>query len=178
MAIYWFTPGFKGRTFKLCVLTRWDFNFCVRSSPLRGRVRVHLSRASGLAVSDRLSAIESEAVFRMPLKEVIKWEPNFEDDFVQLRTTETSRLEFSFSLSIWDDAGKISSNPDCENVSHFFLWPSFCKPTRMSLFPPFVRLHNLNSGRLFPWNLSRQNVPLFSSSLSSSSVDLTTTTLH
>ena len=26
----------KGRTFKLCVLTRWDFNFCVRSSPLRG----------------------------------------------------------------------------------------------------------------------------------------------
>ena len=34
--IYWSTPGFKGRTFKLCVLTRWDFNFCVRSSPLRG----------------------------------------------------------------------------------------------------------------------------------------------
>ena len=29
----------KGRTFKLCVLTRWDFNFCVRSSPLRGRER-------------------------------------------------------------------------------------------------------------------------------------------
>ena len=38
MAIYWPTPGFKGRTFKLCVLTRWDrtLNFCVRSSPLRG----------------------------------------------------------------------------------------------------------------------------------------------
>ena len=35
MAIYWLPPGFKGRTFKLCVLTRWDFNFCVRSSPLR-----------------------------------------------------------------------------------------------------------------------------------------------
>ena len=35
MAIYWPTPDFKGRTFKLCVLTRWDFNFCVRSSPLR-----------------------------------------------------------------------------------------------------------------------------------------------
>ena len=31
--------GFKGRTFKLCVLTRWDFNFCVRSSPLRGYER-------------------------------------------------------------------------------------------------------------------------------------------
>ena len=26
----------RGRTFELCVLTRWDFNFCVRSSPLRG----------------------------------------------------------------------------------------------------------------------------------------------
>ena len=36
MALYWPTPGFKGRKFKLCVLTRWGFNFCVRSSPLRG----------------------------------------------------------------------------------------------------------------------------------------------
>ena len=35
MAIYGHTPGFKGRTFKLCVLTRWDFNFFIRSSPLR-----------------------------------------------------------------------------------------------------------------------------------------------
>ena len=35
MAIYLPIPGFKGKTFKLCVLTRWDFNFCVRSSPLR-----------------------------------------------------------------------------------------------------------------------------------------------
>ena len=35
MAIYWPTPGFNGRTFKLCVLSRWDFNFFVRSSPLR-----------------------------------------------------------------------------------------------------------------------------------------------
>ena len=32
MAIYWPTPGFKGRRFKLGVLTKWDFNFCVRSS--------------------------------------------------------------------------------------------------------------------------------------------------
>ena len=30
MAKYWPTQGFKGRTFKLCVLIRWDFNFCVR----------------------------------------------------------------------------------------------------------------------------------------------------
>ena len=36
MAIYWPTPGFKGRTFKLFVPTRWDFNFCIRSYPLRG----------------------------------------------------------------------------------------------------------------------------------------------
>ena len=39
MAIYWPTPGLKGRTFKLCVLTRWDFNFFVRSSPLRGSLQ-------------------------------------------------------------------------------------------------------------------------------------------
>ena len=37
MAMYWPTPGFKGRTYKLCVLTRRDFDFCARSSPLRGR---------------------------------------------------------------------------------------------------------------------------------------------
>ena len=36
MATYWPTPGFKERTFKLCVLTRYDFNFCIRSSQLRG----------------------------------------------------------------------------------------------------------------------------------------------
>ena len=36
MAFHWPTPGLKGRTFKLCVLNRWDFNSCVRSSPLRG----------------------------------------------------------------------------------------------------------------------------------------------
>ena len=46
MVIYWPTPGFKGRTFKLCVLTRWDFNFCVRSSPLRGLGQVGLIRQS------------------------------------------------------------------------------------------------------------------------------------
>ena len=40
MAIYWPNSGLKGRTFKLCVLTRWVFNFCVRSSPMRG----HLGR--------------------------------------------------------------------------------------------------------------------------------------
>ena len=32
MAICWPTQGFKGRMFKLCVLTRWDFNFCIHSS--------------------------------------------------------------------------------------------------------------------------------------------------
>ena len=38
MAICLPTPGFKWRTFKLCVLNKWDFNFCVRSSPLRGPI--------------------------------------------------------------------------------------------------------------------------------------------
>ena len=40
MAIYWPTPGFKRRMFKLCVITRWDFNFCVGSSPLQGHANV------------------------------------------------------------------------------------------------------------------------------------------
>ena len=35
MAIYWPTLGFKGRTFKLCILNRWDLNFCIRSFPPR-----------------------------------------------------------------------------------------------------------------------------------------------
>ena len=26
MAIYWPSPGFEGKTFKLCVLSRWDFS--------------------------------------------------------------------------------------------------------------------------------------------------------
>ena len=42
MAIHWATPGFKERTFKLCVLNRRDFNFCVRSSPLRGCTETQL----------------------------------------------------------------------------------------------------------------------------------------
>ena len=49
IAIYWPTPGFKGRMFKeikLCVLTRWDFNFCVRSSPLRGFVQEEWSSSN------------------------------------------------------------------------------------------------------------------------------------
>ena len=41
MAIYWPTPGFKGRTFKLCVLIRQDFNFCICSSPLQAQVKQH-----------------------------------------------------------------------------------------------------------------------------------------
>ena len=35
---------FKGRTFKLCFLNRWDFNFCIHSSPLRGTGRVEISK--------------------------------------------------------------------------------------------------------------------------------------
>ena len=44
MTIYWPTPGFKGRTLKLCVLIRWDFDFCVRISPLRGSCAIRLWR--------------------------------------------------------------------------------------------------------------------------------------
>ena len=34
MIIYSLTPGFKRRTFKLCVLNGWDSNFCICSSLL------------------------------------------------------------------------------------------------------------------------------------------------
>ena len=53
MAIYWPTQGFKGRTFKLCVLNRGDFNFCVRSSPQRGRI---ISNSSSGGSSSRNSS--------------------------------------------------------------------------------------------------------------------------
>ena len=33
-------PQALNRNFKLCVYNRWDFNFCVRSSPLRGYVNL------------------------------------------------------------------------------------------------------------------------------------------
>ena len=51
MAIYWPTPRFKGRTFKFCVLTRQDFNLCVRSSPLRGRVSKKRAESTGECVN-------------------------------------------------------------------------------------------------------------------------------
>ena len=57
MAIYWPTPGFKGRTFKLCVLIRWDFNFCVRSSPLRGTGRGGGCKFTVVEVQDSPSAV-------------------------------------------------------------------------------------------------------------------------
>ena len=44
MAIYRPIPGFKGRTFKLCVLTRKDFTFSVCSSPQRGRKKERKKR--------------------------------------------------------------------------------------------------------------------------------------
>ena len=36
MAVYGPVPGLKWRTSELWVLNRWVFNFCVRSTPLRG----------------------------------------------------------------------------------------------------------------------------------------------
>ena len=55
MAIYWPTPGFKRRTFKLCVLTRWNFNFYVRSSPLRGAAKSLVSLCLGSLFSAHTS---------------------------------------------------------------------------------------------------------------------------
>ena len=49
--MYWPTPGFKGRTVKLCALTRWDFNFRVRSSPLRGNETITFIQTGVLTYS-------------------------------------------------------------------------------------------------------------------------------
>ena len=37
MAMCWPTQGFEGRTFELWVHNKWVFNFCVRSTPVRGK---------------------------------------------------------------------------------------------------------------------------------------------
>ena len=62
MAIYRPTPDFKGRTFKLCVLTRWDFNFCVRSSPLRGQ-KDRDSKKDRVRKSETCSQLVGQLVF-------------------------------------------------------------------------------------------------------------------
>ena len=40
MAVYGPVPGLKWRTSELWVLNRWVFNFCVRSTPLRGGLAI------------------------------------------------------------------------------------------------------------------------------------------
>ena len=56
----WPTPGFKGRTFKLCVLTRWNFNFCVRSSPLRAKLMAN--NTSGINTEIKINGQKLETV--------------------------------------------------------------------------------------------------------------------
>ena len=56
----------KGRTFKLCIITRWDFNFCVRSSPLRGHnkdtytIRRQIHPSISLSLSHTLSDLQKK----------------------------------------------------------------------------------------------------------------------
>ena len=60
MAVYRPTSGFKG--FKLCVLNRWNFNFCVRSSPLRGTTVSDKTKTSD-GVPAELSRSRNSSVF-------------------------------------------------------------------------------------------------------------------
>ena len=83
MAIYWPTPGFEGKTFKLCVLTRWDFNFCVLSSPLRGPLG---------DAGRRCNASVARGLYNQSEKDV-------NDVFVRLESN---------SFLLWDDAINIS----------------------------------------------------------------------
>ena len=70
MAIYWLTLGFKGRTFKLCVLNRWDFNFCICSSSLwAGARKVHPmlgEKVTCATISPHLYILSYKKVQRYP----------------------------------------------------------------------------------------------------------------
>ena len=55
----------KGRTFKLCVLTRWDFNFCVRSSPLRGGAEDMKSRIVMFKEEWKIAWATKEALYQL-----------------------------------------------------------------------------------------------------------------
>ena len=62
MAIYWPTPVFKGRTFKLCVVIRWDFDFCVCSSPLRGLKKGLTGLKKGVTGSRKFETTEESTI--------------------------------------------------------------------------------------------------------------------
>ena len=77
MAIYWPTPGFKGRAFQLCVLTRWDFNFCARSSPLRD---ITQGSRAGEGGGRGVTAVDSNCIVtEQAVSERVKASPMFED---------------------------------------------------------------------------------------------------
>ena len=64
--IYWPIPCFKGRTFKLCALNRWDFNFCVRSSPLRAM------QEGGWAYNDKRVRSGNKQLCESKIKSTVK----------------------------------------------------------------------------------------------------------
>ena len=41
----------KGRTFKLCVLTRWDFDFCVHRGAQRTKINIKINIVSFIYIS-------------------------------------------------------------------------------------------------------------------------------
>ena len=93
MAIYWQTPGFKGRTFKLCVVTRWNFNFCVRSSPLWGTGWRSIKFESGFVdkMNEKKGRQQSPAARQsrewMVLRCCCRWSPFESFQWDKIRTT-------------------------------------------------------------------------------------------
>ena len=58
MAIYWPSPGFKGRTFKLCVLTRWDL-ISASAAPHCGGFSGEEEKYEGIPTGERLDYCET-----------------------------------------------------------------------------------------------------------------------
>ncbi len=105
MAIYWPTPGFKRRTFKLCVLTRWDFNFCVRSSPLRGPPKGSTHNTNNIV--NKIIRWEEQLRLRLKHKALQKKRNNYQENYEVLRRREPIRRKKvkTIKLNPWKGAG-------------------------------------------------------------------------
>ena len=147
MAIHWPTPDLKGRTFKLCVLTRWDFNFCVRSSPLRGGAEDMKSRIVMFKEEWKIAWATKEALYQLisvnshtlnlssvssPLNK------SFVSYSVFCHVCSTSLVlvcvrPHEFTFTWWGFGGLCQRHKPTELV-HSFL---FCSCVRFCLYGPF-----------------------------------------
>ena len=99
MAIYWPTPGFKGRAFKLCILSRWDFNFCVRSRGVKEIQTDKTMKISRRAIKKRNTHVLKCSVYRLTdiWQKLISRQDNDDDNY----NNNHNNLLSPFSSFIW-----------------------------------------------------------------------------